>query len=67
MFPNLMAEMKRNNIKQDDIAKCIKKCHSNTNFKFNGKAEFTLKEMQEIQKNIFPGLTLDYLFERKEK
>ena len=67
MFPNLLAEMKRNNITQNDITRCIGKCHSNTNFKFKGKTEFTLKEMELIRQNIFPGLSLDYLFERKEK
>jgi hypothetical protein len=67
MFPNLLAEMTRQKITQDDIANDIGICHSSINLKLTGKREFTLKEIQLIKEKFFPMFTLDYLFERKEK
>jgi len=64
MFRNLKAEMARSGLTTQDIANILKIHRSTISAKINGKREFTLSEMQTIQKEIFPNLTIDYLFEK---
>ncbi len=62
MYPNLNAEMARNNITQIDISKKLNLSYSTVSDKINGKKDFKLKECKEIILNLLPGTTIDYLF-----
>lgn len=66
MYPNLNAEMARNNIMQLDISKELNLGAPNLSEKMNGKKDFKLKECKKIKKAFFPNLSIDYLFEAKE-
>lgn len=67
MFPNLKAEMARKNIKPIDISKLLKVTYDTAINKLSGKTEFTRAEIFKIRKELFPDLTLEYLFESSEE
>ena len=58
MYPNLKAEMSRNNIKQKDIAKGIKKDEYIISLKINGKRGWFLDEAKKIKTIFFPILSI---------
>lgn len=62
MYPNLNAEMKRKNKKHPDIAEVLQINISTTSDKMTGKSDFKLKECKKIRNELFPNLTIDYLF-----
>ena len=66
MFPNLLAEMARNNITQEQLQAATGRNKSTISEKLNGKREFTLIEIKNIRDKLFPNLSLDYLFEIKK-
>lgn len=66
MFPNLLAEMARNNITQEELQIATGRNRSTISDKLNGKREFTLVEIKNIKDKLFPNLSLDYLFEEKK-
>ena len=53
MFPNLFIELKRSKSTQQQLAERIGK--------LQGRTQFTLKEMRDIQA-VFADCSLDYLF-----
>lgn len=62
MFNNLIAEIARNKLTQNDLAKVLGVTPKTISNKINGKSDFTLTEINAI-KNLLPsGLTLEYLF-----
>ena len=63
MFRNLEAEMTRASINSEVIAETIGKSYNTTRSKISGKKPFTLDEAAAIKKKLFPGFSLDYLFE----
>ena len=63
MFRNLEAEMKRNSINRETLAKTINKSYQTTMKKLNGQTPFTFDEVWKIRERLFPNLKLDYLFE----
>jgi len=65
MYGNLLIEMKKSNIHNRDIAKCIGVCLESARQKVNGKREFTSDEMFKIQDAFFSEIDLRYLFEKK--
>lgn len=66
-FPNLDAEMARNNIKRTDVAKELFNGRSATvSDKLNGRYPLLLEEALEIRNHYFPNLELGYLFEVKD-
>lgn len=67
MFPNLDAEMARENKKQTDVAMILGISESTVSDKMNGKTDFKLKECKKIIFNFFPGFSIDYLFATKEE
>lgn len=67
MYPNLNAEMSRNDFEQKDIAKALNKGQDAISLKFNGKRPWLLEEAKKIKSIFFPNLTIDYLFETKEE
>ena len=62
MYLNLNAEMARKNIKQSNICSVLGLSSCAVSEKMNGKSDFKLKECKQIIKNLFPKLTIDYLF-----
>lgn len=67
MFPNLKAEMARNNIKATNITEALGISYDSVINKMNGKTDFTRVEIFKIKKQFFPDLELEYLFETKEE
>ena len=67
MYPNLNAELTRNNKNQSDVMKALGlNSLSTISEKMNGKRDFKLKECKKIISDVLPGNTLDYLFKTKE-
>ena len=66
MYPNLEAELARNNIHKKEIAD-IWDCRIATVYdKLNGKSKLTLNEALSLKKELFPEMEIEYLFEKKE-
>lgn len=63
MFPNLFIELKRSKSTQQQLAERIGISHSSLQNKLQGRTQFTLKEMRDIQA-VFADCSLDYLFFR---
>lgn len=61
MFPNLFIELKRSKSTQQQLAEHIGISHSSLQNKLQGRTQFTLKEMRDIQA-VFADCSLDYLF-----
>jgi hypothetical protein len=62
MFPNLKAEMARKGIDGVTISSFVGCTPKTFSSKMNGKTEFTRSEIFTIQKEFFPSLTVEYLF-----
>lgn len=67
MYPNLNAEMARKGLSVKDLQTIIRKTDRTTRDKVNGSAAWTLREASDIRDAYFPGLSLDYLFERSPR
>lgn len=65
IFPNLAAELARNNMTQGTLASKAGVTPTTLSLKLQGKSIFTLPECKTIRDAIDPGkqLSLDYLFE----
>ena len=61
IFPNLMAEMARRNISEEDIGRAIGKDKRTAHNKIIGSTKLTLSEAMSIGK-LFPECSIDYLF-----
>ena len=66
MYFNLEAEMVRSGLKNEDLAKAIKRDERTVRNKRSGTTEFTLNETFIIRDTFFPKLSLEYLFEKTE-
>ena len=68
IFCNLEAEITRAKLTKAELARYIGISVGSVSLKFNGKSEFTLPEMLDIQKQLEKvtgqSFTLDYLFKR---
>lgn len=67
MFPNLKAEMTRNQINQKDLAELLNLNKATISDKMTGKVDFWFLECKKIRDFYFCNLSLDYLFEPKEE
>lgn len=65
MFDNLVAEMARNKVTNEDLAKCLKVTLNTISNKLSGKTEFTRKDMWKIKNTFFHNLTIEYLFDNE--
>ena len=61
-FCNLKAEMARVRVSQADIADFLGMSASNFNLKVNERIPTTIQEAEQIKRQFFPGMTIDYLF-----
>lgn len=67
MYPNLSAELKRNNKKYEDIANLLNIGIATVNEKMTGKSDFKLKEFKKLKSEWFPECTLEYLSITREE
>lgn len=65
MLGNLIIEAKKRKITYTLIAKLLSLSNNSVTQKMRGKRDFTASEMFAIQKEFFPDMTLEYLFEKK--
>lgn len=69
MYPNLKAELVRNNILQSQVAERLNITLGTMSAKMNGTSSFSVREAQEIKAMLRErgtDVTLDYLFQAKE-
>lgn len=66
IFSNLNAEMARNNMNIKTLSEETGINYESLKNKLSGSTEFKRSEMLAI-KRVFPGCSLDYLFETAEK
>ena len=65
MFPNLRAEMTRENIKTTDIAELLHVSEKTARNYLNGKTKISWLDVLTIQTKLFPELEIGYLFHIK--
>lgn len=62
LYPVLVGEMAKRDIKKKTVAQCINVCDKSLNNKMNGRVPFTWPEVQKIQHQFFPDIPPDVLF-----
>ncbi len=66
-YPNLRAEMARANIGIKDLMVVTGKSRPGVSNNLNGRGKFSIDESLAIRNNLFPDLTIDYLFASDEE
>ena len=66
MLHNLMAEISRGGIKRKQLADAIEVSDKALQNKIYGRTDFTLPEAVKIRDSFFPGMDLQYLFEKEQ-
>ena len=66
MYPNLDAEMARNDIKKRDLAECLGVRYATIIDKTKGRRPFLLDEAIKIKRRFFPHCDLEYLFAKSQ-
>ena len=61
-YPNLSAELARHGITQEDMANRIHKPPETVNRWMNGRNAMPVGECFRIKRELFPDLSVDYLF-----
>ncbi len=64
MYRNLEAELARNGISRADIAKALNVAIPTVSDKLNSTNRLKLGEAFAIRDTFFPGMAIDYLFEK---
>lgn len=62
MYPNLKAEMARNNVEIQAIMDVTGKSRAAVSNNLNGRGSFSIGEAIKIKNCLFPTFTIDYLF-----
>lgn len=62
MFNNLRVELVKKGLNNGNVGEIINETSEEVSSRLEGKTEFTLAEMLAIRNNLFPGMTLQYLF-----
>lgn len=60
-YKNLIAEMKRIGVTQEQVAQSLEMSTNNLNAKLNGRVPFFVSEVVFIRDAFMPDATLDYL------
>ena len=63
VYPNLKAEMARQGYTGSDIAKALGIHVSGAYLLLSGKRSLPIRKAMQIRNELFPGMTLDYLFD----
>lgn len=66
VYPNLEAEMTRNNITRQDLADLLEVRYGTIILKLQGETPFKYDEALKIKNTFFCDLMLEYLFARSE-
>ena len=66
-YPNLKAEMARSNVGIKDLMEVTGKSRPGVSNNLNGRGKFSADEAILIRNNLFPKLTIDYLFSSEAK
>lgn len=66
MYANLKAEMARRNIEIPVLMRITGKSRAAVSNYLNGRGSFSVAEAIQIRDELFPGLTIDYLFSREK-
>ena len=66
-YPNLRAEMARANIGIKDLMVVTGKSRPGVSNNLNGRGKFSIDESLASRNNLFPELTIDYLFAADEE
>lgn len=61
-YPNLKAEMARDNIGIKDLMEVTGKSRPAVSNNLNGRGKFSVEDSLKIRNNLFPKLSIDYLF-----
>ena len=64
-YPNLKAEMGRNDVSIESLAKALKIHRNSVAYKLNKDGAFSIEEADTIQKQFFPNIPLTVFFKRK--
>lgn len=67
MLNNLRAEMKRSGLNSLNIARVIGRSDRAVRDKISEKSQFDVYEAMSIRDELFPGMTIEYLFEREAR
>ena len=62
IYPNLIGEIAKREIKKKTVAESIGVCYKAFNNKMKGKTPFTWPEVKAIQQKFFPDIPTDELF-----
>lgn len=66
-YINLVAEMAKNNISIEQIARSLNVHRNSASNKVNGRSSFTIEQAEKIHDEFFPKLSIKYLFARSEE
>lgn len=66
-YPNLRAEMARANLGIKDLMVVTGKSRPGVSNNLNGRGKFSIDESLAIRNNLFPDLSIDYLFASDEE
>ena len=61
-YPNLTAELKRYGIQQDELASRIGTTPETISRWMNGKTKMPVEACFRIKREVFPSMSIDYLF-----
>lgn len=61
-YPNLKAEMARDNIGIKDLMEVTGKSRPAVSNNLNGRGKFSVEDSLAIRNKLFPKLSIDYLF-----
>ena len=61
-FPNLKAEMTRHGITVSELAAVWNTTERTVTNRLNGTTEITFAQCRAARDSLFPGMTIDYLF-----
>lgn len=67
MFPNLSAELARNNLNIKKLSELSGIGYESLKGKMSGSTEFKRNEMYSIKSRVFPNMQIDYLFATEEE
>lgn len=66
VYPNLIGEIAKRGIKKKAIAQCLGICDKALKNKTDGRTPFTWPEVCKIQKEFFPDINKERLFQESE-
>lgn len=67
MYRNLEAEMVRHSISRKDVANFLNVRYATVIDKLSGRYPFRLEEALDIKRELFPKLSIEYLFQSENK